>query len=154
MDYFTVLNPFFHAEKVKCAEISRKTGINARTVHRYYAKFKAMILLPQKVQIGRPKKFPNALNSKIGLLIRKDPRATSSEIAAKLNETLESTLNLKISARTVRRRCNEMGYTFNYLYEDESESVSEESVDVKKPKSKSEKEEINGNCCLHVHIAH
>lgn len=110
MDYFTVLNPFFNEEKVNCAEISRKTGIKERTVRFYFEKFRKMIPLPRKVEKGRPRKFPSSLNTQIGLMITQNPMASSNVVAERLNRSLEGG-SKAISARTVRRRCQEMGYS-------------------------------------------
>ena len=110
MDYFTVLNPLFHEEKINCAEISRKTGIKERNFRRYFEKFKKMTLLPKKVEKGRPRKFPTSVNSRIGLLINRNPMASSNVVAAMLNKSLIDP-SMAISSRTVRRRCNDMGYS-------------------------------------------
>jgi transposase len=106
MDYFTKLNPYFHDEPINCAEISRITGINERTVQRYFKIFKTQLLFPKKIRSGRPLKFEKKLNTQIAKLVNQNTFLSSKRIKSELNKNLE----VPISDRTVRRRLNLMGY--------------------------------------------
>jgi transposase len=106
MDYFTKLNSYFHHEPINCAEISRLTGINERTVQRYLKKFKAQLLFSKIIRSGRPLKFEKKLNTKIAKIVSQNTLLSSKRIKNELNKSLE----VPISDRTVRRRLNLMGY--------------------------------------------
>ena len=110
MDYFTLLNPFFVNGKLNCPEITQETGIKIRTVQRYYAKFRKQVPLPKNLKLGRLRKIPTAINSQIGVLINKNPMLSSNNVSSILNESLKK-VESSISSRTVRRRCQEMGYS-------------------------------------------
>lgn len=49
------------------------------------------------------------MNTRIGAIINQNPMISSEAIASKLNQTCEDP-NMFISPRTVRARCNQMGY--------------------------------------------
>lgn len=109
MNYFTILNPFFHWKKVNCKIISEITCINVRTIRRYYKKFREGNPLPRNVRVGRPKKYSNKLNTQIAKCVSKDPSMASQEVSAKFNSSSKR-VGSGVSARTVRRRLSEMDY--------------------------------------------
>lgn len=106
MDYYTLFIPHFLKQNVNCAEIARITNQNERTVQRYFEKFRKLKLIPKKVEIGRPKKYPATINTRIGQIVNLESTITSQKIANKLNEKSGFT----ISSRTVRRRLETMEY--------------------------------------------
>lgn len=107
MDTFTVLNPYFNQKSVNCAEISRKTNINERTIQRYYKKFLAQTPLSEIRKPGRPPKFSKDLNRKLGKIVKENNSLSTKSISKFLNETKK----LNISARTVNRRLNQIGHS-------------------------------------------
>ena len=108
MDWYSLLTPSFIEENVNCAQISRDKRINKRLIQRYYQKFLKGTPIPKKIEIGRPKIYPAAINTVISNVVRHKEYITSQEVANKLNETR----NIDISDRTVRRRLETMEYGY------------------------------------------
>ena len=69
MNRYFFLTPSFIEENVNFSQISRDKRINKRSIQRYYQKFLKGTPIPKKIEIGRPKIYPAAINTVISNVI-------------------------------------------------------------------------------------
>lgn len=88
------------------AEISRLFGRNESTIRSVYQRYKDAEDLTNKKRTGRPKVFNERDCRKIVSYVSKNPRATSSEIAAGMKQEVDKT----VCNRTIRNVLKKAGY--------------------------------------------
>lgn len=107
LDQFTLCLGFFENGLFNCAQISRETGVNERTVRRYKLAYQNKKPIEQIGRNGRPRKVDHPCKISIAQIVRHRPQLSSQNIAKQVELNTEIT----IRERTVRKTLSNMSYS-------------------------------------------